>query len=191
MRIGILALQGDVAEHTAVIRACGVEALEIRTPDELRAADALVIPGGESTTIGLLIRRYGLDAVIRLRAQHGMPIFGTCAGAILLARQASGGTPPLLGLMDITVVRNAYGRQQESFEADLSVTAVSPTPLRVAFIRAPVIETVGVGVQVLATYGAQPVLVRQASLLAATFHPEVVKQTALHQYFLQMVDGVA
>ncbi len=185
MRVGILALQGDVAEHAGVIRACGAEAREVRTSEDLRAVDALIIPGGESTTIGMLMGRYGLDEDIRVRAGEGMPILGTCAGAILLARRASRGRPPLLELMDIAVVRNAYGRQRESFEADLVIPAVSTTPMRVAFIRAPIIEQVGRGVQVLAAHDGQPVLVRQGALLAATFHPEVLKESALHRYFLR------
>lgn len=186
MRIGVLALQGDVAEHAAAVRACGAEVLEVRTPEELNAVDALIMPGGESTTIGMLMDRYGLDEAIRVRAAQGMPILGTCAGAILLAQRASGGSPPLLGLMDIAVARNAYGRQRESFEADLEIPAVSPTPVRVVFIRAPIIEEVGDGVQVLATYHDRPVLVREGSLLAATFHPEVLGQTGLHQYFMRL-----
>lgn len=187
MRVGILALQGDVAEHAAVIRTCGAEAVEVRTPDELRTVNALIMPGGESTTIGMLMERYGLHEAIRARAQEGMPLLGTCAGAILLARQAAGGSPPLLGLMDIAVARNAYGRQRESFEADLNIPAISAAPVRVAFIRAPAIEEVGNGVEVLATYGGRPVLVRQGRLLAATFHPEVLRETALHRYLFQMV----
>ncbi|MBI3975848.1 MAG: pyridoxal 5'-phosphate synthase glutaminase subunit PdxT [Armatimonadetes bacterium] len=191
MRVGVLALQGDVAEHIAVLRADGAQTLEVRTPEELRAADALIIPGGESTTIGMLMDRYGLAEAIRARGAQGMPIFGTCAGAILLARRAGGGAPPLLGLMDIAVERNAYGRQRESFAADLTAPQISPTPLRVAFIRAPIITEVGPPVQMLGMYDGRPVLVRQGPLLAATFHPEVLGQTALHRYFLQMVDQAA
>jgi len=189
MKVGILALQGDVAEHAAVIRACGAEAVEVRAADDLRGADALVLPGGESTTIGMLMERVGLDDAIRDRARQGMPILGTCAGAILLARDATGGRPRLLELMDITVARNAYGRQTESFEADLEIAALGGESIRVAFIRAPVIETVGEGVEVLATYRGRPVLVAQGALLAATFHPEVLGQTALHRFFLGARSG--
>jgi 5'-phosphate synthase pdxT subunit len=185
MNVGILALQGDVAEHASVIRACGAEAVEVRTPQDLLAADALIIPGGESTTIVMLMGRNGLHDAIRRRAHQGMSVLGTCAGAILLARDATGGRPQLLELMDITVARNAYGRQRESFEADLRITAISDEAIRVAFIRAPVIEAVGDGVEVLATYDGRPVLVSQGALLAATFHPEVVNQSALHDYFLR------
>lgn len=186
MRIGVLALQGDVAEHARIIRSCGAEAQEVRTPGDLQGVDALIMPGGESTTIGMLMRRCGLDEAIRDRARDGLPILGTCAGAILLARQASGGRPLLLELMDIAVARNAYGRQRESFETDLSIPEVSASPIRVAFIRAPVIEEVGTGVQVLAERDGCPVLVRQDRLLAATFHPEILDQSALHRYFIGM-----
>ncbi|MGH2397879.1 MAG: pyridoxal 5'-phosphate synthase glutaminase subunit PdxT [bacterium] len=186
MRVGILALQGDVAEHVRMIRSCGADAQEVRTPGDLQRVDALIMPGGESTTIGMLMRRCGLDDAIRDRAREGLPILGTCAGAILLARQASGGRPLLLKLMDIAVARNAYGRQRESFETDLSIPEVSVSPIRVAFIRAPVIEEVGTGVQVLAEHDGSPVLVRQDNLLAATFHPEILDQSALHRYFIAM-----
>ncbi len=188
MNVGILALQGDVAEHAGAVRACGAEPLEVRTPEDLRQADVLIIPGGESTTIGMLMERNGLDAAIRVRVGEGMPVLGTCAGAILLGRRASGGSPPLLRLMNITVARNAYGRQRESFETDLVIPAFGAEPMRVAFIRAPVIEEVGDGVDVLATHDGRPVLVRQGRLLAATFHPEVLGQPALHRYFLRIRD---
>lgn len=187
MRVGILALQGDVAEHAAVVRACGAESREVRRPEDLAGVEALVIPGGESTTIGRLMARVGLDDAIRERVGQGLPVLGTCAGAILLAREARGGRPPLLEVMDIAVARNAYGRQRESFEADVHVPPLGPAPLRVAFIRAPVIEAVGPAVQVLATFAGQPVLVRQDRLVAATFHPEVLGETALHRYFLETV----
>ncbi|MDR7459765.1 MAG: pyridoxal 5'-phosphate synthase glutaminase subunit PdxT [Armatimonadota bacterium] len=187
MRVGILALQGDVAEHAAVVRACGAENREVRRPEDLAGVEALIIPGGESTTIGRLMARVGLDEAIRERVEQGLPVLGTCAGAILLAREARGGRPPLLEVMDIAVARNAYGRQRESFEADIHVPPLGSAPLRVAFIRAPVIEAVGPAVQVLASFGGQPVLVRQDRLLAATFHPEVLGETALHRYFLETV----
>jgi 5'-phosphate synthase pdxT subunit len=185
--VGILALQGDVAEHAAVVRACGAESREVRRPEDLDGVEAFIIPGGESTTIGRLMARVGLDEAIRERIGQGLPVLGTCAGAILLAREARGGRPPLLEVMDIAVARNAYGRQRESFEAEVHVPPFGPAPLRVAFIRAPVIEAVGPAVQVLATFGGQPVLVRQDRLLAATFHPEVLGETALHRYFLETV----
>lgn len=191
MRVGILALQGDVAEHAAVVRACGAASREVRRPEDLAGVEALIIPGGESTTIGRLMARVGLDEAIRERIGQGLAVLGTCAGAILLAREARGGRPPLLEVMDIAVARNAYGRQRESFEADIHVPPLGPAPLRVAFIRAPVIEAVGPAVQVLATFGGQPVLVRQDRLLAATFHPEVLGETALHRYFLETVVGAA
>lgn len=184
MKVGILALQGDVAEHASVVRACGADATEVRTPQDLDAADALIIPGGESTTIGMLMNRVGLDQAIRGRAAKGMPILGTCAGAILLSRRVAGGRPAVLGLMDIAIARNAYGRQRESFEVDLRIPAVGSQPVRVAFIRAPMIEIVGEAAEILAEYNGRPVLVRQGAMLAATFHPEVMRQAELHRYFL-------
>lgn len=181
--VGVLALQGDVIEHVKMLQACGACPVEVRTAAALEMVDGLIIPGGESPTIGKLMGRTGLDAAIQRRVGEGMPVYGTCAGLILLAKEASGGEPPLLGLMDIAVARNAYGRQQESFEAVLEVPAVDPRPFRVAFIRAPVITTMGPDVEVLATYDDHPVLVRQATLLAGTFHPEIMGYEGIHRYF--------
>lgn len=186
MRVGVLALQGDVSEHAQVLREVGAEPVLVRTPQALEDVQALVLPGGESTTLGALMARCGLDQAIRRRAQEGMPVFGTCAGLILMARRASGGEPPLLGLMDVAVERNAYGRQRESFEDDLACPAVDANPFRVAFIRAPVITGVGEGVQVLARHEGLPVLVRQGRLLGATFHPEITGYTGVHRYFCSL-----
>ncbi len=184
MRVGVLALQGDVSEHAAVLREAGAEPMPVRTPQALEEVQALVIPGGESTTIGALMARCGLDQAVRRRVQDGMPVLGTCAGLILMAKRASGGEPPLLGLLDVAVERNAYGRQRESFEDDLHCPAVDPAPFRVAFIRAPVVTWVGEGVQVLARHEGLPVLVQQGRLLGATFHPEVTGYPGVHRYFL-------
>jgi len=184
LRVGVLALQGDVSEHAAVLREAGAEPMPVRTPQALEEVQALVIPGGESTTIGALMARCGLDQAVRRRVQDGMPVFGTCAGLILMAKRASGGEPPLLGLLDVAVERNAYGRQRESFEDDLHCPAVDPAPFRVAFIRAPVVTWVGEGVQVLARHEGLPVLVQQGRLLGATFHPEVTGYPGVHRYFL-------
>src|SRR5579884_3954120 len=140
MHVGVLALQGDVIEHRRVLDALGAHPLEVRTAADLERVDGLIIPGGESTTIGKLMVKYGLDLAVPERARAGMPVYGTCAGMILLARTVRGGEPPLLRLMDITVVRNAYGRQVDSFEADLDVPALGPPPMRAVFIRAPVLE---------------------------------------------------
>ncbi|MDR5683960.1 MAG: pyridoxal 5'-phosphate synthase glutaminase subunit PdxT [Armatimonadota bacterium] len=187
MRVGVLALQGDVSEHAEALRQAGAESVLVRTPQALEDVQALVLPGGESTTLGALMARCGLDQAIRRRAQEGMPLFGTCAGLILMASRAAGGEPALLGVMDVTVERNAYGRQRESFEDDLHCPAVDPSPFRVAFIRAPVVTWVGDGVEVLARHEGLPVLVRQGHLLGATFHPEVTGYAGVHRYFCGML----
>lgn len=189
MQIGVLALQGDVTEHVAMLQEAGAQPVLVREPRALEGVQALVLPGGESTTIGALMARCGLDEAIRRRAQEGMPVFGTCAGLILMAKRASGGEPPLVGLMDVGVERNAYGRQRESFEDDVHCPAVDPQPFRVAFIRAPVVTWVGEGVEVLARHEGLPVLVRQGRLLGATFHPEITRYPGVHRYFLRMAAG--
>lgn len=185
MRVGVLALQGDVAEHMRMLEACGTRAVEVRTPEELRAVEGLILPGGESTTIWRLLDRYRLVEPLRELVGQGLPLFATCAGMIVAARSVIGGHPPGLGLLDITVERNAYGRQRESFETELGVPGVATTPLKVAFIRAPVIVKVGAGVRVLAAYSGHPVLVRQEQILAASFHPEIRGDDRLHRYFVE------
>lgn len=187
VRIGVLGFQGDVAEHLRMVVACGADAIEVRTRAALETVDALIIPGGESPTIGKLLTRSGLDEAIRSRAAAGMPVFGTCAGMILMAREASGGEPPLLALMDIAVSRNAYGRQRESFEAEVDAPEIAPESFRVAFIRAPVVTRVGDGVQVLARFEGDPVLLRQGRLLAASFHSEITGYEGVHRYFWRVV----
>ncbi len=191
MNVGVLALQGDVIEHRKMLRGLGVEAPEIRLPEELARVDGLIIPGGESTTIGKLMVEFGLDRAIPVRVGQGMAVYGTCAGMILLARTARGGEPPLLRLMDITVERNAYGRQVDSFETDLDVPAFGPPPLHAVFIRAPVIEEVGPGVTVLASLNGRPVLARQGRLLVSSFHPELAQDDRVHRYFLEMIRSAA
>ena len=187
MKIGVLAIQGDVIEHRRILRGLGVEDAEVRTPEDLGGVSALIIPGGESTTIGKLMVRYGLDRAIPAHVAQGMPVYGTCAGMILLARAAHGGEPSLLRLMNITVRRNAYGRQVDSFEAEVLVPLFGPPPLRAVFIRAPVIEAVGAGVQVLASLDGHPILARQGPLLVSSFHPELAPDDRVHRYFLSMV----
>ncbi|MCS7172619.1 MAG: pyridoxal 5'-phosphate synthase glutaminase subunit PdxT [Armatimonadetes bacterium] len=187
VRIGILALQGDVAEHAEMLRRLGAETVEVRTPAELVEVDGLVLPGGESPAQSRLAERAGLVEAIRERALAGMPILGTCAGLILLAREITGDPVESLGLVDITVARNAYGRQRESFETEVWVEFLSPPPLRVAFIRAPRITRVGPGVEVLATFEEHPVLVRQGPWLGASFHPEVTEEARLHRFFLSQL----
>jgi pyridoxal 5'-phosphate synthase pdxT subunit len=181
-KVGVLALQGDFREHVRVLETAGATPVEVRTPAELADVAALVIPGGESTTIGKLARAYDLVDPIRERAAEGMPVFGTCAGMIVLAERVIDGEP-LLPLMDVTVRRNAYGRQVDSFEADVEVEGIEH-PVRGVFIRAPWIENIGPDVRVLSEHEGRPVVLEQGSLLAASFHPELVGETGLHEYFL-------
>jgi 5'-phosphate synthase pdxT subunit len=184
-KAGVLALQGDFREHAKAFASAGVTPIEVRTAEQLVEVDCLAIPGGESTTISKLARAYDLVEPIRERAAAGMPILGTCAGMIVLATEVVGGEP-LLGLMDITVRRNAYGRQVDSFEADIDVRGVDH-PVRGVFIRAPWIEEVGSGVEVLATFEDRPVVLEQGNLVVASFHPELVGETGLHGYLLRKV----
>jgi 5'-phosphate synthase pdxT subunit len=184
MKAGVLALQGDYREHAAVLADCGVTPVLVRTPEDLETVACLAIPGGESTTIARLAGLHGLIEPIRERAAAGMPLLGTCAGMIVMAKEVVGGDP-LLGLMDVRVLRNGYGRQGDSFETDLDVTDVGR--IRAVFIRAPVVESVGNGVRVLAEHDARPVVCEQGSLLASAFHPELVGDVRLHRRFLQKV----
>ena len=183
MKAGVLALQGDFREHASMFAACGVTVLFVRTPEELAGVDCLAIPGGESTTIAKLARDHGLVDPIRSRAADGMPVFGTCAGMIVLAQRVEGGQP-LLSLLDVTVRRNAYGRQVDSFESDVDVDGVGP--VRAVFIRAPVVSEVGDHVEVLACHEGQAVVVRQGNVLAAVFHPEIAGDPRLHAKLLAM-----
>lgn len=186
MKAGVLALQGDFREHAAMLRQCGVTPVFVRDPADLEEVSCLVIPGGESTTIGKLARRYGLVEPVRERAGAGMPVLGTCAGMILMATEIVGGEP-LLGLMDLTVERNAYGRQVDSFEADLDVRGLGE-PVRGVFIRAPVVERAGESVEILAEHGGTPVVVAQGQHVAASFHPEIAGDPRLHAWFLERVE---
>ena len=185
--IGVLAVQGNFREHAAMLRRLGAEVVEVRKPEHLGALDGLVVPGGESTAIGRLIRLYGLEEAL---GRFTKPVFGTCAGMILLARDAVDGTAdqPLLGEVDIVVRRNGYGRQVQSFEADLDLTERGESePLRGVFIRAPRVETVGPGVEVLAELDGNAVLLRQGRFLVASFHPELTDDTRVHELFLDLV----
>jgi pyridoxal 5'-phosphate synthase pdxT subunit len=179
--IGVLAVQGNFREHAAVLRRLGAEVVEVRKPEELDGLDGLVIPGGESTAIGRLVRIYGLEEALRSFRQ---PVFGTCAGMILLARDG------LLGAVDIGVRRNAYGRQVASFEADLRLED-DDEPLRGVFIRAPRVEEVGPAVEVLAELDGEPVLLRDGRYLVASFHPELTEDTRVHERFLALVQEEA
>lgn len=186
MLIGVLALQGAFREHEKALRACGsdMETRQIRLPGQLEGLDGLVIPGGESTTMGKLMIQYGLLDPIRDRALKGMPIFGTCAGLIMLATDINGSDQPRLGLMNMLVERNAFGRQVDSFEADIEMEFLGPEPFKAVFIRAPYIIKAGPGVEVLAMYGEKIVLARQGKFLAAAFHPELTGDKRLHRYFI-------
>jgi 5'-phosphate synthase pdxT subunit len=186
MRIGVLALQGDFVEHERALARIGVEPVQVRLPQHLGGLDGLILPGGESTTIGRLIERWGLLEPIRALARSGRPLWGTCAGTILMAREVSNAVPgqTQLALMDMRVQRNAYGRQVDSFEADLRVPLLGDEPFHAVFIRAPTIQDLGPTVQVLALVnGGMPVAVRQGTLMATTFHPELVADDRFHRYF--------
>jgi len=190
VKIGVLALQGAVAEHIRSVQRTGAEASPVKRVEQLEELHGLIIPGGESTTIGKLMRKYGFIEAIRQFAADGKPIFGTCAGLIVLAQRIDGGEEPHLGLMDMTVVRNAFGRQRESFETDLEVAGLD-RPLRAVFIRAPLIKEVGPGVEVLSVYNGEIVAARQNRLLACSFHPELTDDSALHAYFVAMAEEAA
>lgn len=204
VRIGVLALQGAFIEHISILRRLGVEAVEVRLPEELARLDGLIIPGGESTTIGKLAVQYGLVEPIKAMVRDGKPIWGTCAGMILLARDIGSGGQPPISLMDITVQRNAFGRQVDSFEVDLDVPVLDAVSepgekgraFRSVFIRAPLIEAVGPEVKVLARLADGTVVAaQQGKLLATSFHPELTADPRFHRYFLSLVpagvDGVA
>ena len=183
VKAGVLALQGDFREHGRMLAAAGATPLEVRDADTLAGVDCLVIPGGESTTIGKLARAYDLVGPVRARVAAGMPVFGTCAGMIVLAERVLGGDP-LFAVMNIGVERNAYGRQVESFEADVVVAGIEH-PVRGVFIRAPRITDVGTGVRVLAEHEGAPVVLEQGNLLVSSFHPELIGETGLHRYLLE------
>src|SRR5207249_4709330 len=178
MRVGVLAVQGNVREHAAMLRRLGADVVEVRKAEQLAELDGIVVPGGESTTIMRLMRQYGLDEALRTFAA---PVFGTCAGMIVLDRRH-------LGLMDLEVDRNAYGRQVASFEADLHL-ADDAEPLRGVFIRAPRVREHGSEVEVLAEHDGEPVLLRQGRFLVASFHPELTEDTRVHELFLERVKG--
>jgi 5'-phosphate synthase pdxT subunit len=192
--VGVLAVQGDVREHLYAVERAGARATTVRRPSEVEAVDGLVIPGGESTTMDKLVRAFGLFEPLRARIAGGMPAYGSCAGMIMLADRITGGRPDqqTLGGLDITVRRNAFGRQVDSFEEDLHIHAIGGAPMRAVFIRAPWVEECGPGVEVLASVEEGPaagrvVAVRQGRLLATSFHPEVTGDHRFHQLFVQMV----
>ncbi|MCE5255416.1 MAG: pyridoxal 5'-phosphate synthase glutaminase subunit PdxT [Spirochaetaceae bacterium] len=205
-KIGVLALQGDYAAHMAALAEAGAAPFEVRSRADLDKAEAMVIPGGESTVMGSLLERFGFMGDFRQRILEGMPVFGTCAGLILLAKEiegenAAGGTPArsraaqekarrrqaLLAVLDVTVRRNAYGTQIDSFRAPLATSVPGIPEIEGVFIRAPKVVRLGPGVEVLARQGKDPVLVRQGSILAATFHPELVPGAGIHSFFISLV----
>lgn len=189
VRIGVLALQGDFALHAKALEKCGVEAVEVRKPSELDEVDGLIIPGGESTTLLKLMDAWDFAPALEKFHGRGRPIFGTCAGLIVLAREVESPRQFSLGLIDVTVERNAYGRQRESFEASgvVKLDGSRTTPLEMVFIRAPRIRRVGSGVEVLAEHGGEPVMAKEGRVLVATFHPELTDSTVVHQYFCDLV----
>jgi 5'-phosphate synthase pdxT subunit len=186
-RIGVLAYQGDVREHLTALAAVGAQAVEVRTPAELEAVDGLIVPGGESTVIGKLAARYGLLTPLRERVAAGLPVFGTCAGMIFLAREVEGPPQDLLGVLDVRVRRNAFGRQVASFEAEVDVKGVDGGPVSGAFIRAPWVAESGPEVDVLAEVDGKAVAVRQGNLLATAFHPELTGEVRLHRWLMDLV----
>lgn len=182
--IGVLGLQGDVREHLELLEGLEATPRTVKTLDDLEAVDALVIPGGESTTIGFMLAEHAMIDPLVKRIADGLPVLGTCAGAILLAKQVAGGDVAKIGVLDIAIERNAYGRQVDSFEGELDVQGVGM--MRAVFIRAPIITAVEDGVSVLAAHGDHPVVVQQGNVIAATFHPELAAEAGLHELLCRL-----
>jgi len=190
MKIGVLASQGAFAEHILTLNKLDTEAVPVRLPGELKGVDGLIIPGGESTTISRMMNAYDLMQEIASLARDGMPLFGTCAGMILMAKQISGNRTASLGLMDIRVKRNAFGRQIDSFETELAIPALGKAPFPAVFIRAPIIEKCENGVEVLAKLEDNTIVAaRQDKLLVSAFHPELTDDLRFHKYFLEIIAG--
>ena len=187
VHVGVLALQGDVVPHAQALEAAGARVSTVRTTSDLDKVEALVMPGGESTTIGKLLDRAGLIEPIQQRALAGMPVYGTCAGLILMAQRIEGSDQHRLGLLDMLVARNAFGRQIDSFEAAVPVSVLGDEPVRGVFIRAPYVVEAGPGVEVLARYEDRIVAVRQGVLMASAFHPELTNDVRMHRLFADMV----
>lgn len=187
MTVGVLALQGDVQEHLAALEATGARSVPVKTVAELHDVDALIVPGGESTTVMKLLARFGLAQPIARRVREAMPLWGTCMGMIVIAHEVAGLEQPTLDLIDITVRRNAFGRQNESAETELSIPVLGAAPFPAVFIRAPWVERAGDGVEVLAEREGHGVMVRRGNVLATSFHPELGGDSRVHAYFLKMV----
>ena len=184
-RVGVLAVQGAFAEHERMLAAVGAEPVQVRGPEGLEGLDAIVIPGGESTTLGLVAEESGLLAALRTALADGLPALGTCAGMVVLARATTGGAQPLVGGMDIVVRRNAFGRQRSSFETALEVPAFGHDPVDAVFIRAPWIEEAGPDVEILARHAGHPVAARQGALLVTAFHPELSGERRFHEWLVE------
>jgi len=192
MKIGVLALQGDFREHLKMLRDIGIDTVEVRLPGDLAECDGLIIPGGESTTIGKLLVQFDLLEPLRHLARDGYPIYGTCAGAIVLASRVTGRgvDQPLIGVLDVSIQRNAFGRQVASFEASVPISALGDQPYHAVFIRAPVIQDVGTTVEVLGRLDDGTIVAaRQGNLLATSFHPELTEDGRLHRYFASVVEN--
>ena len=184
--VGVLALQGDVREHLTLLKSLGATALAVKKPEQLESVDCLIIPGGESTTIGKMAVRFGLLDPLRSAVEGGLPTYGTCAGLIFLAGAVTDGDQPLLGVLDVVVRRNAFGRQNDSFESALDITGLDK-PFHGVFIRAPWVEKLGAEVEVLAAIEEHPVMVRQDKILATSFHPELTGDGRIHQMLLDLI----
>jgi 5'-phosphate synthase pdxT subunit len=184
LKVGVLSLQGAIEEHLRMIKRCGFEGVKVKTVGDLEKIDRLIIPGGESTAIGKLAKIYGLDQEISKRGREGMPIFGTCAGMILLANKVVGNEQIRFNLIDIEVERNAFGRQVDSFEVELNIENFTGKPFKAVFIRAPYIKKVGREVKVLAEFKGKIVMARQKNILVSSFHPELTDDLRVHKYFL-------
>ncbi|ACR79514.1 pyridoxal 5'-phosphate synthase glutaminase subunit PdxT [Kosmotoga olearia] len=190
MKIGVLGIQGDIQEHLRMIEKTGNEPLWVKSTSELAEVSGLIMPGGESTTMIRLMKKYELWDALREAIASGLPVYATCAGMILLAREIINyPEQETLGVLDIAVERNGYGRQVASFETDLEIPAIGDTPFRAIFIRAPIIEKCGDSVEVLSTYKEKPVLVKQGKILASSFHPELTDDLRIHEYFVKEIIG--
>jgi len=187
MKIGVLGVQGDVREHVEALHKLGVETLIVKLPEHLDMVDGLILPGGESTTMIRILKEMNMDERLVERINDGLPVFATCAGVILLAKRINNYKQEKLGVLDVTVERNAYGRQVESFETFIEIPAIGKDPFRAIFIRAPRIVETGRSVEILAYHEDDPVLVKEGKILASTFHPELTDDLRLHRYFLEMV----
>jgi len=190
MKIGVLALQGDFREHVEMLHLIGVSPVIVKSKETLNTVDGLIIPGGESTTIGKIMKEMGLFDDLKEMIENGFPVFGTCAGMIILAKHIIGFPNQIrLEAIDITVERNSYGRQVESFETDINIPVLNGKPFRAVFIRAPRVVEVGKNVEVLAYFNEDPVFLRQKNILVSSFHPELTMDSRIHKYFLEMVRG--